>query len=117
LIDEIPVLAVLGTLLPGGIEVRDAQELREKESDRIDAVVSNLKRMNATVEEFDDGFRVSKSRLVGAELDAYDDHRIAMAFTIAGLFADGESKIDGRDCVSVSYPGFFEDLVGLSSHG
>ncbi len=117
LIDEIPILAVLGTLLPGGLEVRDAQELRIKESDRIDAVVKNLKRMNAHVEEFDDGFRVSKSRLAGAALDSYHDHRIAMAFSVAAMFAAGESVIEGLESISVSYPGFFEDMKSLGNNG
>ena len=112
-IDEIPILAVMGTLLPGGLEIRDAQELRVKESDRIRAIVSNLKLMGADVVEFGDGFRVAKSKLTPATLDSYGDHRIAMAFTVAAMFAEGESVIDGTECVSVSYPGFFDDLDSL----
>ncbi|HEY2846263.1 MAG TPA: 3-phosphoshikimate 1-carboxyvinyltransferase [Pyrinomonadaceae bacterium] len=110
LIDEIPILAVLGTQLPGGLEVRDAGELRVKESDRIRSVVDNLRRMNAAVEEFDDGFRVTRSQIVGAAVDSYGDHRIAMAFGVAALLAEGETEIGGSECVDVSYPGFFRDL-------
>ncbi|HSU26170.1 MAG TPA: 3-phosphoshikimate 1-carboxyvinyltransferase, partial [Pyrinomonadaceae bacterium] len=94
-IDELPVLAVLGTQLEHGLEVRDARELRVKESDRIASVVINLKKMGADVEEFDDGFRVARSRLTGADVDSFGDHRIAMAFAVAGLLADGETTISG----------------------
>jgi 3-phosphoshikimate 1-carboxyvinyltransferase len=114
LIDELPILAVFGTQLEDGLEVRDAAELRHKESDRISAVVANLKRMGAEVEEFEDGFRVGRSALAGARLDSYGDHRIAMAFAVASLFAEGESEITGADCVTVSFPDFFkvlEDVV------
>lgn len=110
LIDEIPVLAVFGTQLEGGLEVRDAAELRVKESDRIATVVENLKRMGADVEEYEDGFLVRKSRLRGAGVDSFGDHRIAMAFAIAGLLAEGETEIAGADCAAVSFPGFFEVL-------
>ena len=110
LIDEIPILAVFGTQLENGLEIRDAGELRVKESDRIAAAVENLRRMNADVEEFPDGFRVEKSSLKGAAVDSFGDHRIAMAFAIAGLFAKGETEIAGADCVAVSFPGFFDTL-------
>lgn len=114
LIDEIPILGVLGTQLKHGVEVRDAAELRVKESDRISAVVENLKKMNADVEEFNDGFRVRRSRLTGARVDSYGDHRIAMAFAIAGLLAEGETEIDGAECVAVSFPGFFDQLQNVA---
>jgi 3-phosphoshikimate 1-carboxyvinyltransferase len=110
LIDEIPILAVLGTQLPGGLEVRDAKELRVKETDRIAAICENLRRMNADVEEFDDGFRVRRSQLKGAEVDSFGDHRIAMAFAVAGLLAEGETRIKDPECVDISFPGFFETL-------
>ncbi len=113
LIDEIPILAVLGTQLEGGLEVRDAGELRVKETDRIAAVVANLALMGADVEEFDDGFRVGKSQLEGATLDSYDDHRIAMAFAVAGLLAEGDTEIDGSECVAISFPNFFEELQNV----
>lgn len=108
LIDELPMLAVLGTQIEGGLEVRDASELRVKESDRIAAVVENLRRMNADVEEFEDGFRVAgRTKLRGAEVDSHGDHRIAMAFAVAALTASGETKITGAESVAVSFPEFF----------
>ena len=113
-IDEIPILAILGSQLSEGLEVRDAAELRVKESDRISAVVENLRRMNGAVEEFDDGFRVGRSSLKGARVDSFGDHRIAMAFAIAGIVAEGETEIDGADCASVSFPGFFEVLQDVA---
>ena len=113
LIDEIPILAVFGTQLDHGLEVRNAAELRVKESDRIKAVVENLKRMGATVTEFDDGFKVERSELYGAVVDSFGDHRIAMAFAVAGLFADGHTDIIGSECAGVSYPGFFDALASV----
>jgi len=110
LIDEIPILAIFGTKLENGLEIRGAGELRVKESDRIAAVVENLRRMNADVEEFTDGFRVGKSRLKGARIDSFDDHRIAMAFAIAALFAEGETEIIGAECAAISFPEFFQVL-------
>jgi 3-phosphoshikimate 1-carboxyvinyltransferase len=116
LIDEIPILAVLGTQLEGGIEIREAAELRVKESDRINAVVDNLGRMGADVEEFDDGLRIRRSRLRGAVVDSFGDHRIAMSFAIAGLIADGETEIVGAECVDVSFPGFFDELERVAEY-
>jgi 3-phosphoshikimate 1-carboxyvinyltransferase len=113
LIDEIPILAVYGTQLDAGLEVRDARELRIKETDRITAIVTNLRKMKADVEEFDDGFRVKRSALRGARLDSFGDHRIAMAFSIAGLLADGETYIGNAGCVDISFPGFFEALESV----
>jgi 3-phosphoshikimate 1-carboxyvinyltransferase len=114
LIDEIPVLAVFGTQIEGGLEVRDAGELRVKESDRIAAVVENLRRMNARIEEFADGFRVEKSALNGARIDSFGDHRIAMAFAVAALFARGETEISGAESAAVSFPEFFETLESVT---
>ncbi len=113
LIDEIPILAILGTQLESGLEIRDAAELRVKESDRITAIVENLEAMGAIVTEFADGFRVERSDLKGAVVDSYGDHRIAMAFAIAGLLADGETEILNPSCVDISFPGFFETLGGV----
>ena len=111
LIDELPLLAVLGSQLAGGIEIRDAAELRVKETDRIAATVNNLRAMGAEVAEYDDGLAVSgPTSLRGAQLDSYGDHRIAMAFTVAALVADGESEISGAECVVISFPEFFELL-------
>jgi len=113
LIDELPMLAALGPYTENGIEIRDAKELRVKESDRIAALVENLKRMGATVEERPDGLKVEgrkAGKLRGAEIDPRGDHRIAMAFAVAGLAADGPTVIRGAECAGVSYPTFFEDL-------
>jgi 3-phosphoshikimate 1-carboxyvinyltransferase len=111
LIDELPVLAVLGSQIKGGIKIRDAAELRVKESDRIRATVENLRAMGVEVEEHDDGLTIGeRTRLRGARLNAHHDHRIAMAFTIAALIAEGESEIVGAECVGVSFPEFFRLL-------
>lgn len=107
LIDELPLIAVIGTQMAGGIVVRDASELRKKESDRIAAMVENLRLMGAKVEEHEDGFSVAgKTPLRGAKVDACTDHRIAMALGIAALIADGETEINGADCVAISFPDF-----------
>lgn len=114
LIDEIPILAVFGTQIEGGLEIREASELRVKESDRIKSVVENLRKMNATVEEFEDGLRVGKSRLKGAKVKSFGDHRIAMAFAVAALFAEGETEIEDAECAAVSFPAFFEILQSVA---
>lgn len=114
LIDEVPILAVFGTQIVGGLEIRNAAELRVKESDRIAAVVENLRRMNATVEEFPDGLRVQKSDLKGAKIESFGDHRIAMAFSIAALFAQGETEITGAESANVSFPEFFKVLAVIT---
>ncbi len=117
LIDELPMLAALGPFTEQGIEIRDAGELRVKESDRIAALAENLKSMGAKVEERPDGLRVegrSAGKLHGAEIEPHGDHRIAMAFAVAGLAADGETIIRDADCAGVSYPTFFEELRRLS---
>jgi len=115
LIDELPVLAVLGTQTENGLIFRGAQELRVKESDRIAAVAENLRRMGAEAEEFPDGLRVpGRQRLAGAEIASYGDHRIAMAFSIAGLLADGTTTIDDGDCVQISFPSFFDTIARLA---
>ncbi len=115
IIDEIPVLAVLGTRLDGGLEVRGAAELRVKESDRIAAIVQNLRQMGAVAEEFHDGFRIERSDLHGATVDSHGDHRISMAFAVAGLLADGETEIERAECANVSFPAFFETLSSVVS--
>ena len=115
LIDELPVLAVLGTQTEGGIEIRDARELRVKETDRVGAVVKNLRAMGAEVEEFADGLRVAgRARLRGARVESFGDHRIAMAFAVAALVAEGETEIGGADCVRVSFPDFFPLLESVA---
>jgi len=111
LIDELPLLAVVGSQIDGGIEIRDASELRVKESDRIAATVAGLRAMSAEVEEFDDGLRVNGPiQLHGAQIDSRGDHRIAMTFAVAGLIAEGETEIKDAECVGVSFPEFFELL-------
>ncbi|MEP6901669.1 MAG: 3-phosphoshikimate 1-carboxyvinyltransferase [Actinomycetota bacterium] len=114
LIDEIPILAVFGTQIEGGLEIRDASELRVKESDRIKSVVENLRKMNAEIEEFEDGFRVGKSNLKGACVESFGDHRIAMAFAVAALFAKGETEITEAECAAVSFPSFFQTLRSVA---
>jgi 3-phosphoshikimate 1-carboxyvinyltransferase len=114
LIDELPLLAVVGTQLPGGLVIRDARELRYKETDRIAATVRNLRAMNAEVVEYDDGLAVAGTvRLKGAQLDACGDHRIAMAFSVAALVAEGDSQINGSECVAISFPEFYERLESV----
>lgn len=113
LIDELPMLAALGPFTEKGIEIRDAKELRVKESDRIAVVAENLRRMGAAVEERQDGLRVSGrsfGKLHGAEIETHGDHRIAMAFAVAALGAEGPSKILDAGCADVSFPGFFDIL-------
>jgi len=113
LIDELPMLAALGPFTEDGIEIRDAGELRVKESDRIAALAENLKRMGAKVEERPDGLRVERSssgKIRGAEIEPRGDHRIAMAFAVAGLAAEGETVILDPDCAAISYPAFFAEL-------
>ena len=114
LIDELPLLAVVGTQIPGGIEIRDAAELRHKESDRLAATAHNLRAMGAQLDELPDGLRVhGPTKLQGALIDSYGDHRIAMAFSIAALLADSETEIRGAESVAVSFPEFFELLHSL----
>ena len=115
LIDEIPVLAAAAPYTENGIEIRDARELRVKESDRIAAVTANLRKMGAEVEECPDGLRIPGcQKLHAAELDSFGDHRIAMAFAIAALRANGETLIHGADAAGVSYPTFFDDLRSIT---
>jgi 3-phosphoshikimate 1-carboxyvinyltransferase len=112
-IDELPMLAALGPYTEQGIEIRDAAELRVKESDRIAALAENLRRMGATVQERPDGLRVEgrrAGRLRGADIEPHGDHRIAMAFAVVALAAEGATVIRDADCAGVSYPAFFDDL-------
>jgi 3-phosphoshikimate 1-carboxyvinyltransferase len=115
LIDEIPVLAVLATQAHGSTVVRGATELRFKETDRIEAVADNLRRMGGQIETFPDGFRIDgPQKLTGARLDSFHDHRIAMAFAIAALCAEGQTTICGAESVAISHPGFFDTLGELT---
>jgi 3-phosphoshikimate 1-carboxyvinyltransferase len=116
LIDEIPVLAAIAPYSDGGLDMRDGKELRVKESDRIAAVATNLRKMGAEIEERPDGMKIpGGQRLHGAELDSFGDHRIAMAFAVAALRAEGETTIHGADAAGVSYPMFFEELRSVTS--
>jgi 3-phosphoshikimate 1-carboxyvinyltransferase len=120
MIDELPMLAALAPYTDEGIEIRDASELRFKESDRIATVADNLRRMGASVEMFPDGLRVAgraAGQLAGAEIDPRGDHRIAMAFAIAALGARGETRIRDADCVAVSFPDFFPRLEAIVERG
>jgi 3-phosphoshikimate 1-carboxyvinyltransferase len=115
LIDELPVLSVLGTQTENGLTFRGAGELRVKESDRLAAVAENLRRMGAEVEEFPDGLHIpGKQKLRGAEIDPHADHRIAMAFAIAGLVAEGTTTIKNSSCVDISFPDFFDTVARVS---
>lgn len=116
-IDELPMLAALGPFTEEGIEISDAAELRVKESDRIAALAENLRRMGATVEERPDGLKVAGRRagkLRGAEIEPRGDHRIAMAFAVAGLAAESNTVIRDADCAAVSFPTFFQELNHLA---
>ncbi len=111
LIDEIPILAVLATQAEGETIITGAKELRVKESDRLESLTTNLRAMGANAEELPDGLIVrGPTRLRGAELDSFHDHRIAMAFAIAGLCADSPTTIQHAECADISFPGFFELL-------
>jgi 3-phosphoshikimate 1-carboxyvinyltransferase len=110
-IDELPILAVAGALALGKTTIRDAGELRVKETDRIAAVAQNLRKMGVEVDEFADGMEITGgAALQGADLISYGDHRIAMAFAVAGLFAEGVTTISDTDCIATSYPTFEKHL-------
>ncbi len=118
LIDELPVLAVAATQLAGRTLIGGAAELRVKESDRIAAMAAGLQAMGARIEEREDGWAIEGPvRLQGARVDSAGDHRVAMALAVAGLLAEGETEIEGAECVAISYPGFWDDLESLSGTG
>jgi 3-phosphoshikimate 1-carboxyvinyltransferase len=115
LIDEIPALAVLGAASEHGLTVRDASELRVKETDRIATIEANFRRMGVVIEAGPDGFHVpGRQKFHAAELDSEGDHRIAMAFAVAALAADGACVIHGADAASVSFPEFFSTLRDIA---
>jgi 3-phosphoshikimate 1-carboxyvinyltransferase len=114
LIDEIPVIAVMACFAEGTTTIRDAAELKVKESNRIDGMVKNLSAMGADIEGTDDGMIIhGNNSLHGAPIDSRLDHRIAMSFAVAGLASDGVTTIKGADCVNISYPDFYRDLKAL----
>jgi 3-phosphoshikimate 1-carboxyvinyltransferase len=113
-IDEVPVLAVLGAATEEGLTVRDASELRIKETDRIATIVDNLRRLGVEAEELPDGLIVpGRQKFRAANFDSFGDHRIAMAFAVAALRADGESTIERADAASVSFPEFWDTLRAI----
>ena len=115
LIDEIPIIAILACFAEGTTIIKDAQELKVKESNRIDVMVKNLAAMGADIEATDDGMIIrGGTPLHGAVIDSKLDHRIAMSFAIAGINAEGETEITGGECVTISYPDFYQDLSQLS---
>ena len=116
LIDELPVLAVLGASSANGLTVRDAAELRVKETDRIATVAENMRRMGIEISTFEDGFHVpGKQKFKGAEVESFGDHRIAMAFAVAALAAEGETVVKEAEAASVSFPEFYDMLNNLRS--
>jgi 3-phosphoshikimate 1-carboxyvinyltransferase len=111
LIDEIPALAVFGTRLRKGLQIRDASELRKKESDRIRSIVDNLRSLGIRVDEAPDGFSVTgDQRVQGGRVRTFGDHRIAMAFALAGLISEGPVQLDDAGCAGVSFPDFYGQL-------
>ena len=113
-IDEIPILSVVAALSDGETIIKDAGELRVKETDRIKAVVTNLKRLGADIKELSDGMIINgPSKLKGAELESFGDHRIALAFSIAGLNAEGNTVIKDAEWADISFPGFFSIIKKL----
>lgn len=115
LIDEIPMIAVMAAFAEGTTVIKDAEELKVKESNRIEVVVENLRQMGADIEATEDGMIIRGGKaLHGAEIDSHLDHRIAMSFAVAGTICEGEMEIRGGECVNISYPAFYEDLYSLS---
>ncbi len=114
LIDEIPILAVLAATAEGTTVIRDAQELKVKESNRLDIMTSSLSSMGVSITATDDGMIIDGGKpLQGAVIDSHLDHRIAMSFAIASLVAEGETEITRADCVDISYPEFYGHLASL----
>ena len=115
LIDEIPVIAVLATQAEGTSIIKDAQELKVKESNRIKAMVDNLKILGANIEELEDGMIIKgKAKLNGGKINTFKDHRIAMAFSTLNLMSDEKIKLDNEDCINVSFPGYFDVIKSLT---
>lgn len=115
LIDEIPIIAVMATQAEGTTIIKDAKELKVKESNRISSVVSNLKKMGADIEELDDGMIIEgPTKLKGCNVESFSDHRIAMSFSIASLLASGNTNIDNTNCVDISFPRFYDILKEIT---
>ena len=115
LIDELPMIAVMAAFAEGTTVIRDAAELRVKESDRIQVMTENLQKMGADIQATDDGMIINGGKpLHGAEIDSHLDHRVAMSFAVAGLLCDGPLTIRNGECVNISYPEFYSDLYSLA---
>jgi len=115
MVDEVPLLAIVASQAEGTTIVHGAEELRVKESDRLEAVATNLRAMGARIETFKDGYSITgPQKLHGAVINSFDDHRIAMSFAVASLIAKGTTEIQNHECVMISYPRFFEVLRRLS---
>jgi 3-phosphoshikimate 1-carboxyvinyltransferase len=118
LVDELPILAVLATRVEGRIDVREAAELRVKESDRIRSIVDGIRALGGEIEELQDGFAIEgPQQLTGGHIETSGDHRIAMAFSVAGLVAGGVTEISDADCVNVSFPEFFSSMASVATAG
>ena len=114
LIDEIPILAVAASLAEGKTVVRDAKELRVKETDRIAAIVQELRKFGVAVEEYEDGFSIAgRDRLSGGGFQSYGDHRMAMSLIVAGLVSEGETVVEDTACIRTSFPQFMETLKSV----
>ena len=115
LIDELPMIAVMAAFAEGTTVIRDAQELRVKESDRIQVMTENLRKMGADIQATEDGMIIHGGKpLHGAEIDSHLDHRVAMSFAVAGLLSEGTLSIKNGECVNISYPEFYSDLYSLA---
>jgi 3-phosphoshikimate 1-carboxyvinyltransferase len=115
LIDEIPIIAILACFAKGQTVIKDAAELKVKESNRIDVMVENLAKMGADITATADGMIINGGKpLHGASIESKSDHRIAMSFAIASLLAEGDTEIKDAECVDISYPNFYSNLEGLS---
>ena len=114
IIDELPIISILASHADGTTVLSGAKELRYKECDRIHAICYNLKNMGVNIKERSDGFIISKfDQFVGTDIKTFNDHRIAMAFSIAGLVSDGKNNLDNIDCVKISCPNFYKLLKEL----
>jgi 3-phosphoshikimate 1-carboxyvinyltransferase len=118
LIDEFPILCVAASQAEGLTSIRGAEELRVKESDRIKAMTTELKKMGVEIEEYPDGVSIKgKTMLKGSKVESYGDHRIAMSLAVAGLMAEGTTSIHNASCVNISFPRFFDEVKRLTCHG